>query len=48
MAASSWHEISPDLTGYVEKERKEGEKAAPGQEHPPAITRFVAFPGAGR
>jgi photosystem II stability/assembly factor-like uncharacterized protein len=34
----SWHEISPDLTGYVEKERKEGEKAAPGEEHPPAIT----------
>jgi len=40
----SWQEISPDLTGYVEKERKEGEKAAPGQEHPPSITALSPSP----
>jgi photosystem II stability/assembly factor-like uncharacterized protein len=40
----SWHEISPDLTGYVEKEEKEGQKAAPGQDHPPAITSLSPSP----
>lgn len=40
----SWHEISPDLTGYVEKEEREGEKTAPGQEHPPAITSLSPSP----
>ena len=34
----TWQEISPDLTGYVEKEEKEGEKGEPGAAHPPAIT----------
>ena len=41
----SWHEISPDLTGYVEKERKEGEKAAPGEEASAGHHVSVAFPG---
>ena len=41
---SSWHEISPDLTGYVEKEVKEGEKPPPGQEAPPAITSLSPSP----
>jgi photosystem II stability/assembly factor-like uncharacterized protein len=40
----SWHEISPDLTGYVEKEQKEGEKTAPGEEPPPAITSLSPSP----
>ena len=40
----TWHEMSPDLTGYVEKEEKEGEKAEPGQEHPPAITSLSPSP----
>jgi len=40
----SWHEISPDLTGYVEKEQKEGEKAAPGQAPPPTIAALSPSP----
>ena len=36
--------MSPDLTGYVEKEVKEGEKTDPGQEHPPAITALSLSP----
>ncbi|MGA2904056.1 MAG: glycoside hydrolase [Candidatus Korobacteraceae bacterium] len=40
----SWQEISSDLTGYVEKEVKEGEKPPPGQEHPPAITSLSPSP----
>ncbi len=40
----SWHEISPDLTGYVEKEQKEGEKAPIGQAPPPATTALSPSP----
>ena len=40
----SWQEISPDLTGYVEKEQKEGEKALIGQAPPPAITSLSPSP----
>jgi photosystem II stability/assembly factor-like uncharacterized protein len=36
----SWQEISPDLTGYVEKPEKEG-KAEPGRPRPPAITALA-------
>ena len=34
---TSWEKVSPDLTGYVEPEEKEG-KAEPGRPRPPAIT----------
>ena len=40
----SWQEVSPDLTGYVEKEQKEGENTEPGREHPPAITALSLSP----
>ena len=40
----SWQEISPDLTGYVEKEQKEGEQNQPGQEAPPALTALSPSP----
>ena len=44
----SWQEISPDLTGYVEKEQKEGEQNQPGQEAPAGADRVVAFAKADR
>ena len=44
----SWQEISPDLTGYVEPQEKEGEKTAPGQPPPPAITTLSPSPVDGR
>ncbi len=37
---ASWKEISPDLTGYTEKEEEEG-KADPGRPKPPAITALA-------
>ncbi|HSB74754.1 MAG TPA: hypothetical protein VLC12_03840, partial [Terriglobales bacterium] len=37
---AGWHEISPDLTGYVEPAEKEG-KAEPGRPKPPAITALA-------
>ncbi len=40
----SWQEISPDLTGYVEKQQKEGEQTAPGLEHPAALTALSPSP----
>ena len=40
----SWQEVSPDLTGYVEKEVTEGENTDPGQERPPAITALSLSP----
>ena len=40
----SWQELSPDLTGYVEKEQKEGEQNQPGQEAPPALTALSPSP----
>ena len=39
----TWHEISPDLTDYVEKEEEEG-KAAPGRPRPPALTAIAPSP----
>ncbi|HKD86700.1 MAG TPA: hypothetical protein VKB58_18270 [Terriglobales bacterium] len=44
----SWQEISPDLTGYVEPQEKEGEKSAPGRTPPPAITALSPSPVDGR
>jgi photosystem II stability/assembly factor-like uncharacterized protein len=43
-AGRTWQEISPDLTGYVEKEEKEGEKTAPGAAPAPAITSLAPSP----
>ncbi len=40
----TWQEISPDLTGYVQKEEKEGEKGEPGASRPPAITALAPSP----
>jgi photosystem II stability/assembly factor-like uncharacterized protein len=40
----SWQEVSPDLTGYVEKEQKEGENNEPGKAPPPAITALSLSP----
>ena len=37
----SWQAISPDLTGYKEKEEEEA-KPEPGKPHPPAITTIAA------
>jgi photosystem II stability/assembly factor-like uncharacterized protein len=34
---ATWQEMSPDLTGYVEPQEKEG-KAEPGRPRPPAVT----------
>ena len=42
-AGSSWQEISPDFTGYVEKDVPEG-KADPDQLPPPAITSLAPSP----
>jgi photosystem II stability/assembly factor-like uncharacterized protein len=39
----SWQEISPDLTGYKEKEEPEG-KAEPGRPRPPSITALSPSP----
>lgn len=36
----TWQEISPDLTGYVEKKKEEGD-ADPGRARPPAITTLA-------
>ena len=44
----SWQEISPDLTGYVEPQEKEGGKSAPGQTPPPSITALSPSPVDGR
>ena len=44
----SWQEISPDLTGYVEPDEKEGQKAAPGREQRPAITALAPSPADAR
>ena len=40
----SWQEISPDLTGYVEKEVKESEQGEAGQERPAALTALSPSP----
>lgn len=37
---ASWEEMSPDLTGYVEPQEKEG-KAEPGRPRPPSITALA-------
>lgn len=37
---ASWQEMSPDLTGYVEQQEKEG-KAEPGRPRPPSITALA-------
>ena len=37
---ANWQEMSPDLTGYVERTEKEG-KAEPGRPRPPAITALA-------
>jgi hypothetical protein len=37
---ATWQEMSPDLTGYVEAQEKEG-KAEPGRPRPPAITALA-------
>ncbi|MHB8499415.1 MAG: hypothetical protein ACYDCG_05425 [Candidatus Acidiferrales bacterium] len=39
----SWQEISPDLTGYVEKDEPEG-KADPDKPGPPAVTALAPSP----
>ncbi len=40
----SWQEISPDLTGYVEKPEKPGEMKLPEGPPPPAITTLAPSP----
>ena len=40
---SSWQEISPDITGYVEKDEPEG-KADPDKPRPPGITSLAPSP----
>ncbi len=42
-AGSSWQEISPDLTGYVDKDEPEG-KADPDRPPAPAITSLAPSP----
>jgi photosystem II stability/assembly factor-like uncharacterized protein len=37
---ASWQEMSPDLTGYVEPQEKEG-KAEPGRPRPPALSALA-------
>jgi photosystem II stability/assembly factor-like uncharacterized protein len=39
----SWQEISPDLTGYIEKDEPEG-KADPAKPRPPGITSLAPSP----
>lgn len=40
----SWQEISPDLTGYVEKPEAAEEKGATERRHPPALTALAPSP----
>jgi photosystem II stability/assembly factor-like uncharacterized protein len=41
-SGASWQEISPDLTGYQEKEPEEEGKRDPDKPRPPAITTLAA------